>query len=123
MRVLCKILFACSLVLACPELAHADEPLIIERGQFKADGLFELSVKGPPQTTFFVEFSTDGKTFTGLEQAAESGFFIVFYTCDEKGECTAYDQEAGQSLFRFYRLQVFVMPTEGFYFPAASPGF
>ena len=114
MKFLCSSLFIIVLVLAGQTLspvAHAEEPLVIQRGSFKADGSFELSVKGPAHSTFYVEVSTDGKTYSGLTQAASSGIMVVFYTCDDKGECTAIDREAGQSPFRLYRLQVFVMTT------------
>ena len=115
MKFLPRSLFIIVLVLGgqtLSPLAHAEEPLLIQRGSFKADGSFELSVKGPAHSTFYVEVSTDGKTYSGLTQAASSGIMLVFYTCDDMGKCAAIDREAGQSPFRLYRLQVFVMPTE-----------
>lgn len=93
------------------EVVPDPKPLVIQGGKVKADGSFELSVKGPPHVSFYVEVSTDGKTFAGLTQKALSGSLAVFNTCDENGQCTAIDHEAGQSSFRFYRLQVFNTPT------------
>jgi hypothetical protein len=90
-----------------PELKSddGDEPLLIQRGVIKDDGAFELSVKGSPHLSFNVQVSLDGKKFTDLAQAG-----IVFHTCDDKGQCTVIDQQANQSAFRFYRLQVFDQP-------------
>ena len=88
------------------KVAGGDEPLVIQKGMVKAEGGFELSVKGPPQRSFKVQISTDGKTFSDLTQNASSGVLTVFHTCDEKGQCKVVDQEAKQSSFRFYRLQV-----------------
>jgi hypothetical protein len=93
------------------EVVPDPKPLVIQGGKVKADGSFELSVKGPPHVSFYVEVSTDGKTFTGLTQKALSGSLVVFNTCDENGQCMAIDREAGQSSFRFYRLQLFDTPT------------
>ncbi len=92
------------------EVVPEPKPLVIQGGKVKADGSFELSVKGPPQVAFYVEVSTDGKTFSGLTQKELSGS-LDSYTCNEKGQCTAIDREAGQSPFRFYRLQVLDTPT------------
>ena len=91
MKFLRRSLFTVVLVLAGQTLspgAHAEEPLVIQRGSFKEDGSFELSVKGPAHTTFYVEFSTDGKTYSGLTQAASSGVMVVFYTCNDKGSAS-----------------------------------
>jgi hypothetical protein len=86
-----------------PESKPGDdnEPLVIQKGVVKDDGAFELSVKGSPHLSFNVQVSVDGKKFTDLAQAG-----IVFHTCDEKGQCTVIDEQANQSPFRFYRLQV-----------------
>lgn len=86
--------------------AGNEKSLVIQGGKVKPDGSFELSVKGPARVSFHVEVSTDGKTFSGLTQKGLSGSSVVSYSCDEKGQTTAIDLEAGQSPFRFYRLQV-----------------
>src|SRR5262245_44560652 len=44
---------------AGPKPGGGDEPLVIQKGIVKADGGFELSVKGPPQLPFKVQVSTD----------------------------------------------------------------
>ena len=111
-KIIAGVLATLFVVVALPS-ATAGEPLKIVSGRVKPDKSFELSVKGEPNTWFYVEVSWDLKTWNVLEEPSPiegGGFLLRFYPLNDKGTTTVIDALAAIYGSRFYRLQSYTQP-------------